>query len=319
MKTIFLLLAFLINTAFSLDTTSTKYYPLKVGNSWTYIQFYSCPPSTIRIKRTVADSVILNGHVYYSVFYGTQNKILRVDSTTGNLLQFSYNGCQWLNNEILVDSIASEFYDSCRASCRNDFFTICADTSNQILFGSEKKIKKFVWSDHFETSEQRIYVKDIGFCSFQTAAGNGCIGSLTLTGCVIDGIVYGDTSLTGINNVSTEIPQNYFLYQNYPNPFNPVTKIKFGIPLLRGLPDILQTGSLNKCWQSVDDGAGRGVFVKLIIFDILGKEITTLVNQQFSPGTYETEWNGSDYPSGIYFYKLESSNFSETKKMVLIK
>ena len=105
----------------------------------------------------------------------------------------------------------------------------------------------------------------------------------------------------GIQPISTEMPNNFFLFQNYPNPFNPVTKIKFEIPLLRGVSE------------------GRGVLVRLVIYNILGREIATLVNQQFKPGTYEVEWDGINFPSGVYFYKLMSDEFSDTKKMILIK
>jgi hypothetical protein len=94
------------------------------------------------------------------------------------------------------------------------------------------------------------------------------------------------------------IPKEYTLYNNYPNPFNPVTKIIFDIPPSKG--------------------AG-GMTVQLVIYDILGREIATLVNEQLKPGTYEIEWDAISYPSGVYFYKLITSEFIETKKMVLIK
>lgn len=105
--------------------------------------------------------------------------------------------------------------------------------------------------------------------------------------------------IIGINQTSNEIPVNFNLYQNYPNPFNPDTKIKFEVP------------------NSPFEG-GKGN-VKLIIYDIRGKEIAALVNRQLQPGTYEIDWNASDYPSGVYFYKLTASAYSQTKKMVLIK
>jgi hypothetical protein len=89
------------------------------------------------------------------------------------------------------------------------------------------------------------------------------------------------------------------MFQNYPNPFNPSTKIKFQIPL-------------NK-------GGERGLSVRLIVYDILGREAATLVNEQLTPGTYEVEWGGGNYPSGIYFYKLLTESVSETKKMILLK
>ncbi len=105
----------------------------------------------------------------------------------------------------------------------------------------------------------------------------------------------------GIEPISNEIPKNFSLFQNYPNPFNPVTKIKFDTP-------------------PQPSPSGRGQWVKLIIYDILGREIAVLVNEQLKPGTYEVEWDGSDYPSGVYFYQLSINNERlATKKMVLIK
>jgi hypothetical protein len=69
----------------------------------------------------------------------------------------------------------------------------------------------------------------------------------------------------------------------------------------------------------VDAEGGRGVFTKLVIYDILGHEVATLVNEQLHPGTYEVEWDGTNYSSGVYYYKLTAGNYMETKKMVLIK
>jgi len=101
----------------------------------------------------------------------------------------------------------------------------------------------------------------------------------------------------GIQPISNEIPVSFKLYQNYPNPFNPVTKIKFSLP-------------------RPSEGGGH---VKLIIFDVLGSEIVTLVNETFQPGTYEVEWDGTNYASGVYYYKIETGDYKVSKKMVLIK
>lgn len=97
----------------------------------------------------------------------------------------------------------------------------------------------------------------------------------------------------GINILSNEIPGDFLLSQNYPNPFNPDTKIKFQIP---------EPGS-----------------VKLILFDVLGREVLTLVDEKLQPGTYETDWHASNQPGGIYFYKLITESFVKTQKMVLLK
>jgi serine protease AprX len=106
------------------------------------------------------------------------------------------------------------------------------------------------------------------------------------------GFIYNIVPI-GIKSNSNEIPAVFRLYNNYPNPFNPVTRIRFDIP--------------------------EPSFTKLIVFDILGREITSLVEQELKPGTYGVEWDASNYPSGVYFYKLISRDFTETKKMVLVK
>ncbi len=100
-------------------------------------------------------------------------------------------------------------------------------------------------------------------------------------------------NVNGIMNISSEVPEGFSLSQNYPNPFNPMTKLKFQLP--------------------------NNSFVKLAVFDMPGKEIETLVNEYLQAGTYVYEWNALTLPSGVYFYKLTSGNYTETKKMVLVK
>ncbi|MCI0448254.1 MAG: T9SS type A sorting domain-containing protein [Chlorobi bacterium] len=97
----------------------------------------------------------------------------------------------------------------------------------------------------------------------------------------------------GINPVSNEIPSSYSLEQNYPNPFNPTTNVKFQLP--------------------------NHTFVKLTVFDALGRVAAVLVNEQLNPGSYNYQWDATDLPSGVYFYTLEAGEFSGTKKMILIK
>ncbi len=96
-----------------------------------------------------------------------------------------------------------------------------------------------------------------------------------------------------ISQTSTEIPEKYSLHQNYPNPFNPSSDIKF---------DIHKQG-----------------IATLKVFDLLGKEMETLVDEQLSVGTYEVTFNASSLPSGIYFYVLKTGDFVESKKMILVK
>ncbi|MCX6163745.1 MAG: T9SS type A sorting domain-containing protein [Ignavibacteriae bacterium] len=97
----------------------------------------------------------------------------------------------------------------------------------------------------------------------------------------------------GINLISSEIPTEYKLFNNYPNPFNPNTIIRFQIKDSR--------------------------LVTLKIFDVLGKEVEILVNEKQSPGIYEVSFNGSNLSSGIYFYTIRSGDFTDTKRMLMIK
>lgn len=99
--------------------------------------------------------------------------------------------------------------------------------------------------------------------------------------------------ITGNSNSNLIIPNKYSLYQNYPNPFNPETNIKYDLP--------------------------EDAFVILQVFDLLGREIKTLVNEYKKGGSYTASFNGSELASGIYFYKIKAGNFSQVNKMVMIK
>ena len=99
--------------------------------------------------------------------------------------------------------------------------------------------------------------------------------------------------ISGISQIPEEVPTEYILSQNYPNPFNPVTKIKFSIP--------------------------KEGMVTLRVFDMLGREVAELVNEFKSTGTYIIDFNGSELSSGIYYYRLETPEFFDVKKMILIK
>ncbi len=122
--------------------------------------------------------------------------------------------------------------------------------------------------------------------------------------------------ITSADDIQIGLPTDFILKQNYPNPFNPSTKIRYSIPSVIG----------NEVKQSQ--------FVSLKVYDIIGNEVATLVNEEQFAGSYEVEFNSSGHsgevrnlPSGIYFYKLQAGNpstgsgqvFTETKKMLLIK
>jgi len=107
------------------------------------------------------------------------------------------------------------------------------------------------------------------------------------------GIRFNNSLLVGTENIFTELPGKYELYQNYPNPFNPNTSIKFDLP--------------------------KNTAVKIKIFNILGKEVTTLTDKPMEAGTHIIEWNASQFSSGVYFVRLEAGTFTDVKRMILLK
>ena len=99
--------------------------------------------------------------------------------------------------------------------------------------------------------------------------------------------------ITSVNQTPSNFPTNFNLEQNYPNPFNPSTTINYSLP--------------------------KASLVTIKVYDILGREIATLVNQQKNPGNYEVQFNASKLASGVYFYRMQAGDFVETKKLLLLK
>ena len=171
-----------------------------------------------------------------------------------------------------------------------------------------------VWVDNRDGNDEIYYKRSTDGGSnwgtdtqLTSNSGNSGISSVSVSGSVVH-VVWCDNrdgngeiyykrdptgNITGIENIGSEIPDEYLLFQNYPNPFNPSTKIYYSIP---------QSG-----------------LVSLKIYDVLGKEAATLVNEEKSAGSYEVNFDASRLSSGVYFYKLKAGSYTETKKMVLTK
>jgi hypothetical protein len=295
------------------DTSITQYFPLKIGNIWVYQHSaFGNPPCYCvkKIKVMVTDTNIYNGKTYFQcqvsniivscpstcgMGFLPYDSLMRIDSATGNVLRYAPGSGCITPNETLLDSLKARKNDTIKIYCQPPvwYYTyVCSDTSSITIFGLSKEARRFSIVG-FEGGWARTYAKGIGLIRYNCGVPF-CNSQTQLQGCVINGVVYGDTGfVVGINQISSEIPEQFALSQNYPNPFNPTTNIKFQVP--------------------------KSGLVKLAVYDLLGKEIQTIVNQQLSPGTYEVDFNGSNLPSGIYYYKLQADEYSETKKMVLIK
>jgi len=134
------------------------------------------------------------------------------------------------------------------------------------------------------TGGWNVTLRDLYF--FDLYKGVACGGNSLILKTTSGGFI-------GIEPISSSMPEDFSLSQNYPNPFNPNTKIKFAIP--------------------------KFASVRLAVYDLLGREVESLVNQQLTPGIYEVNWNAAKFSSGIYMYRLVTNDFSMVKKMSLIK
>ncbi len=309
MKTLkFFLLSCLIicgSYSYATDTASIKYMPLHVGDRWVYNSTsWSRADGNQYWVSAIActHSAVFNNRTYFfliSEMSQLMNGYFRVDSVTGSLYIYDQsNSCPYYYCEKLYDSLSAAVNDS-NKNCALDYK--CTGLSS-VVFANRIWVKKSFSQVHqganYGSTYSKVYIKYIGLYSLVGSSwgGGGYGGSgSALKGCRVNGITYGDTSMiyVGIKTLSVSLPTKYKLYRNWPNPFNPVTNIRFEIP--------------------------KSSYVKITVYDLTGKEIETLVNQNLKPGAYETSWNASNYSSGIYFCKIQAGEYTETKKMVLLK
>jgi len=166
--------------------------------------------------------------------------------------------------------------------------TVSAIDSNYVYvsggagFFSKSQNGGATWSQMYSPVRNNIY--DLFFINKDTGFACGDSG-------VVLRII--NASTVGVNNISNEIPSDFQLHQNYPNPFNPNTIINYQLPM--------------------------EAEVSLKVYDILGNEAATLVNEKQNAGIYDAEFDGSGLASGVYFYRLEAGDFNQTKRMTLVK
>ncbi len=148
----------------------------------------------------------------------------------------------------------------------------------------------------FVPSETNLLANSVDVSYLDNSAGNGkyyyVVAAVDISGNISEFSNEASATLTDVQ-LEDAIPTEYALKQNYPNPFNPTTMIKFAIP--------------------------EASQVKLAIYDVTGREVGLLVNEQMAAGTYSVDWNAVNLSTGIYFYRIEAGSFVNVKKMILIK
>ena len=249
-----------------------------------------------------------------SVFDG--NDFINYSYDDGVTLQYAEGICETPDGEIwyaFKDGLA-KFSDETWTTYTiegyniplNEIKTIAADNNGTIWFGgssSQGNLKIFSFDGNIVT--EHLISEDINNnVSKITIDSNGNIW-ISVNSTIF---VYNPNGDVIIDVEDSEArPSKFTLYQNYPNPFNPTTTIKYSIPSVIARSEAT--------WQSHDFDAN----VQLTVYNILGEEIATLVNEKQSPGNYSVTFDASNLPSGVYFYTLHVGDFVATKKMVLMK
>jgi hypothetical protein len=278
-------------------------YPLQKGNKWFYhtvggyADLTSHPINYYEKVEIIDDTILQNGKSFFikkssrdGRFYNIEFE--RIDSLTGRILR-EYGG------EIFEENLMG---DLTAAPGNHDdlsfgYVTYVTDSLNTI-FGIKRRSKTFRFSSLDLMSRQ--YAEGLGIVK-ETHMFDFGYTTVSLTGCVIDGILFGDTVMVDVDEPQ-KIPLQYKLLQNYPNPFNPITKIKYSVPVA----EMSHASSLQS--------------VTLKVYDVLGREVSTIIKEEKYPGNYEVEFDGSHMSSGIYFYQLRAENeIVLTKKMMLLK
>ncbi len=279
------------------DPELVRYYPLRVGNLWVYNGFIWTYPEYeyYQFVRKINDEVVKsNQKKYFEVeeYYAGSSSSMkyyeRIDSVLAKVYRYNEDSIQ-SNQEYLIDDLRAEVGDSI-LSYRFDIAPYTVIYSADTTFYQVETHYKTYYSESLIAYTYNL-VKDFGITHVFSTFDFGS-DDRTLKGAVINGIVYGDTTITGIEDELNPV-NTFTLSQNYPNPFNPATNIEYQIP-----------------------NAG---FVTLKIYDVLGNEVVTLINVEKPAGSYTVQFDGSRLSSGVYFYRLKSGINTLVKKLILLK
>ena len=268
------------------------------GKSWTQVNN--------GLTDTVVGSLaIIPNAIDTVIFAGTQSK---------GVFRSSDNGTTWTaaNNGLTNPNITT---------LQVDGTNIFAGTTNSIFRSTDKGITWTALNSGLQINAVisfAVYGADLfagtynngiflstdngtSWSSVDSGFSNLPVQSLSVSGSYLfAGIIGGGVwmrplteMITGVNDTKNNLPLNISLYQNYPNPFNPTTTINYEIP--------------------------KSGLVTIKVFDELGREVATLVNEEKPVGRYSVNFNGSNLTSGVYYYRLQAGNFTQTKKLILLK
>jgi len=301
-KIYFLLILFFVLIS---NTFSKTVFPLEVGTKWYYQGYHYVYVDDITQKKDYYYGIIkeVTGIVNDSTKEITAKYIYK-DSLITKKEFWAFKDGKFYASDDPLTMYSHYIYDERleRDSCNVIYLDItCVGIINYQIFNfsgyaqsySRSRFGRYTLNYFYTVTlpQVGIVVKGNKQSSVYT---NTTVDSAYLIGMYTSGLFLGDTTFNiTVDTVFPITKYGYSLSQNYPNPFNPTTKIKYQVP---------HTG-----------------FVTLKIYDLLGREIATLINEGKPAGSYEVEFDGSGLTSGIYFYKLQAENYTGVKKMVLMK
>ncbi len=297
------------------DENPLNFYPLHIGDKW----FYSVTgnqydteihPFDINISRTILKDTIMNNGIKYFEILETRSdennptyKYERIDSAEYKV--YTYNSSlEDINHDLMIYDFSADIGDTIYSNddALHDYFSsvYLKDTLMHIFDTIEygriptSRVYSFWSFGH----DRRIFSPQFGLTR-KSSSADGYDDYWVLKAAFIRNEKYGDTTLVGVSQQSLNSPNTFSLSQNYPNPFNPSTTVSYSIPSLG-----------NKHSYS---------HVQLRVYDILGCEVATLINKEQSAGSYQVHFDAGELTSGIYFYRLQYGNFTQTKKMILLR
>jgi hypothetical protein len=282
----------LLGTTSAQGLDTTDYFPLHVGDYWTY----RADNGVVIETRRVLDTVMIEGKKYYRIAGSFGSGTLHVDS--GKVITRVLDEDRVLYK--LDAKVGEQWtwilrYDSSRVDTGVNWFGEPLDSVRI----KEGPLTGQVFRDVLAYGRNNLHVYDDETYEF-LAPGFGLIMKVSyltnlsvIYGAAMAGRLFGDTTITSVYTPEEVGREDFLLKQNYPNPFNPSTTISYDLP----------TRS----------------HVTLKIFNLLGQEVATLVNGEVEAGRHQMQWNARGLSSGVYFYRLQAGKFVETRKLILLR
>ena len=286
-RLVFILVMLFTKIAYSQADSVLAYIPLAIGNQWQYKVHYVVNNSNIdtifySLFSVINDTIMSNGYHYKKLASNQETTFVHIDSATACVYEYEYNELRGFMTDSLRCSEGDWFGEN--------IYCELIDTSTILNYNTWIMIINRPWPD---VSETHTLAMNVGMVNKEilSTIGYGSMKTYELVYAKINGNEFG--VLVNVQDKIKNGLTDFTLSQNYPNPFNPTTIILYQIP--------------------------KNCFVTLKVYDVLGNEIKTLVNEEKSAGNYDIEFNPVDLSSGIYLYKLTAESYTETKKMIFLK